>query len=81
MTELVLRDLHQHAYLLSRFFAFSCYERDYSWRHVAEWLNLAAGVITFDFDSARYDMSVMLCSGAARYEAEKSDLLTRFLLN
>lgn len=50
--------------------------RDSRWLHVAEWLQIAAGITGVEVDSAKFDYSVMMCSGAAEYEARRSEILT-----
>jgi hypothetical protein len=46
------------------------------WDGAADWLRFASGLQEVVIDSARFDMSVMMCKGADAFEAERSEQLT-----
>lgn len=75
-----LRCLDEHSYYLSTFFGQTEHSL-YNWAHVAEWLNVAAGVIKVDFATARFDDSIMWCSEASHFEDKKTETLSDLVTN
>lgn len=75
MQNLPLEDISFHSYQLSKVVR----ELDVDGDLAAAWLEVASGIISVDFDSARYDYCALLCSPIGKYEAERTELLSRLV--
>jgi hypothetical protein len=74
----------QHAYELSKVLGELFYESPTGYEapeqlesclQAANWLNIAAGILSVSLDTSRYDESIMYCGRAAEYEDKNTELM------
>jgi hypothetical protein len=51
----------------------------WAWQNIEEWLEIAASVTKVDVDILQHDESIFMCSGAARYQGAREELLIDFV--
>ena len=69
--------INEHASQLAKFLHHT--EDPYVWRHVAEWLSVASGIVRVRFDTIRFDEDHGMCSPADEFNAAREQLLQRYV--